>query len=247
MFSEVMEIMGIVPLPPYLKRDANDEDRERYQTVYAQHAGAVAAPTAGLHFTPEILNRLTETGFHTSYLTLHVGAGTFLPVKTENAEEHRMHEEHFIVTREELRRLAKHDGPVVPVGTTSMRTLETLYWMGVRLHLDPRGDLSAPINQDFAYRNHESVLTFQAAMDLLSAYLDMTGLDRLHSSTSIFIRPGYRMRACRALITNFHQPRSTLLMLICALVGGDWRRIYQEALVGDYRFLSYGDSSLLIP
>ena len=245
-FVEVLDMLGAIPLPPYLNRDATEEDRERYQTVYAVSPGAVAAPTAGLHFNRELLEDLTKAGHRPSYLTLHVGAGTFLPVKTENALKHRMHEEHADFQLPFINSLLNSSSPVIPVGTTSMRALESLYWKGVTLinGADP-GDfrISQNLPYDFGYALPDRATALKAVIN----HMNHGGLERLHLSTSIFIRPGYRFGLCDGLITNFHQPRSTLLMLVCALIGPNWRKMYQAALENKYRFLSYGDSSLLMP
>lgn len=240
-FAKVLETLGEVPLPPYLKREATPEDKTRYQTVYAATQGAVAAPTAGLHFTPEILDELKRVNVSLENMTLHVGAGTFLPVKDENALIHKMHEEVFICTRQNLENLANHQGPIIPVGTTSMRMLESLYWIGVKAISGARDSLD--LDQNFPYDNEGQCLEPKVIFEALTK----TFPNGLQCTTSIFIRPGYTFRLCKGLITNFHQPKSTLLMLIAALVGPNWKKIYQEALKNGYRFLSYGDSSLLLP
>lgn len=242
-FAEVLHDAGETPLPPYIKREAEDLDRDRYQTVYSSLEGAVAAPTAGLHFTPEVFRKLEQKNIGYDFLTLHVSAGTFLPVKTENPDEHTMHREQIIVTRANVENLLKAGRLMTAVGTTSMRTLESLYWFGARLSRDP--DSKFTISQADA-----ETLPQPPAGEALAAvmeYMDRHRMQDLAGETSIFIRPGYTFRVCKALITNFHQPASTLIMLVAAFVGQDWRKIYDEALKNDYRFLSYGDSSLLIP
>lgn len=243
-FAEVLSYAGAVPIPPYLQRDSEPNDEERYQTVYASMQGSVAAPTAGLHFTDKVLEQLGTKGIRTLEVTLHVGAGTFKPVKEDNAANHLMHEELFSVSRAVLEHLLQHRGRIIPVGTTSMRTLESLYWMAVRIKagLDPtKIDQWDHLNQDHPKLERREVF------ELLLSQLNQRGETTLNSGTGIMIVPGYQFRLCDGLITNFHQPRSTLLLLIAALIGPDWRKVYNHALDGAYRFLSFGDSSLLIP
>ncbi|CAN5851440.1 S-adenosylmethionine:tRNA ribosyltransferase-isomerase [soil metagenome] len=246
-FAQVLEIAGKTPLPPYFKRASTPEDSSRYQTVYAAHEGAIAAPTAGLHFTDEVLARLAGMGVKLTYLTLHVGAGTFRPVKAEQMKDHGMHAEEMSVSRLLIEQVRAHlPGPVVPVGTTSMRTLESLYWLGNKL-LQGQEEPIAPLHlrQWDPYgpeKKAEPVAAFEALLD----FLDKKNLDHLHASTQLLIAPGYDFKVCQALITNFHQPQSTLLLLVAAFVGPDWRQIYEHALRNNYRFLSYGDSSLLL-
>lgn len=242
-FAEIISLSGETPLPPYLKRQAEVTDKERYQTVYSVYEGAVAAPTAGLHFTDNILQQLSEQGVEKLYVTLHVSAGTFQPVKTENALEHNMHHEQIVVSKESLLSLGKHQGPIIPVGTTSMRTLETLYWIGLKII----NKLTDPffIDQDFAYQKHKIIPTTAEAMQAIVNHLTAEESDTLLANTAIYIHPGYQFKVCNGLVTNFHQPGSTLILLVAAFVGEDWKRIYDEALNSDYRFLSYGDSSLL--
>ncbi|SKC86990.1 S-adenosylmethionine:tRNA ribosyltransferase-isomerase [Ohtaekwangia koreensis] len=243
-FAEIITRSGETPLPPYLKRKPESTDRDRYQTVYAHYEGAVAAPTAGLHFTDEVLQSLRAKGIQTDYLTLHVSAGTFQPVKVQNAVEHPMHTEQVLIRKSNLDNLLK-DTFVVPVGTTSMRTLESLYWYGVKLKEDP--DAIFTINQHDPYQSYTSLPSRQEAFKYIAAYMDRKKLDILTGETSIYIMPGYTFRVCQGLVTNFHQPGSTLILLVAALVGDHWKNIYQQALENDYRFLSYGDSSLLLP
>lgn len=240
-FGELIEAAGETPLPPYIRRKAEADDKNRYQTVYARHEGAVAAPTAGLHLTGELLQALAKKDILPAWVTLHVGAGTFVPVKVQNAAEHTMHEEQLIVTRELIGQLLT-GRKVVPVGTTSLRVLESIYWFGCMLEKDP----GAPfiVSQSDPYGAIDP-LPEQAS---LSNVLERLGDDKeLAGATSIFIRPGYRFHLCDGLVTNFHQPGSTLMLLVAALIGNDWRIVYREAMDNGYRFLSYGDSSLLIP
>lgn len=244
-FAAVLEKSGVTPLPPYLHRDADAADRYRYQTVYSRYEGAVAAPTAGLHFTEGVLRRLEEKNIKTDFLTLHVGAGTFLPVKERDATRHTMHSERLSVSRDNLRNLLQSARRVIAVGTTSMRTLESLYWYGVRL-LQNR-DAEFVIGQNDPYQEFAERPSAAEALNAVAALMDEHGLETLHGETSIYILPGYRFRVCQGLITNFHQPGSTLLLLIAAFIGDDWRAVYRDALADDYRFLSYGDSSLLLP
>lgn len=242
-FAEILNAAGEIPLPPYIKRKAENLDRERYQTLYSRSEGAVAAPTAGLHFTEQVFNRLKERNIHHDFLTLHVSAGTFLPVKTDNPAEHVMHQEQMVVTRMNVENLLQPGRFVIAVGTTSMRTLESLYWFGVKLLQDPESEFVIGQSDPYALPAAEP----QQAMKAILEYMDRNGLDHLVGETSIFIKPGYDFKVCRGLITNFHQPASTLIMLVAAFVGEDWRKIYEEALKNNYRFLSYGDSSLLMP
>lgn len=244
-FAQVIEAAGVIPIPPYLNRETEAIDDTRYQTVYSLHKGSVAAPTAGLHFTPEVLSRVEAKGHRIVNVTLHVGAGTFKPVQTENVEEHVMHSEHIVVQSDVIRLLAaQRKGGIVAVGTTSVRTLESLYWLGV-MALEGK-DIEGGLAQWDAYHLPQDYSPAQA-LGALADHLDAAGLQELHSQTRIMIMPGYKFRLVDALITNFHQPHSTLLLLIGAFVGMEWKRIYRHALDNGYRFLSYGDSSLLIP
>jgi len=243
-FADVMEWAGRTPLPPYIRRNPESGDRERYQTVYSHYEGAVAAPTAGLHFTDSILQKIQSKKMVTDFLTLHVSAGTFQPVKVENAREHPMHAEQVVVTRRNLENLLskKH---IVAVGTTSLRTLESLFWYGLKLIKDKdaefRIDKMDPYQADLELPSVESAL--HAVLDRMAR----ENKDMITGTTSIFILPGYSFRICNSLITNFHQPGSTLMLLVAAFVGKQWKQIYEEALSHHYRFLSYGDSSLLMP
>lgn len=243
-FAEVITAMGLTPLPPYIKRDVSTEDVSRYQTIYSHYEGAVAAPTAGLHFTDHIMELLQEKGIEKDFLTLHVSAGTFQPVKAENALEHNMHHEQVVITKKTIENLLKPDQFTVAVGTTSMRTLESLYWYGVKLLENPVADFV--ITQHDPYQKRKLPSRHESLQAVLSS-MEKQGKDFLTGSTSIFIYPGYEFKLCSAIITNFHLPASTLILLVAALVGNDWRKIYDEALLNNYRFLSYGDSSLLIP
>ena len=246
-FASVLEAAGEIPLPPYLHRDAEPDDRERYQTVFARYDGSVAAPTAGLHFTQPLIASLSQEGFDFDEVTLHVGAGTFRPVATETIGEHPMHSETTIVRKSLIQNLVKHVGkPVIPVGTTSTRTLESLYWIGVML--DEQGLELRPLHVDqwFPYGNHAPLTTAEALQNILF-YLDKHGLTRLEADTALMIAPGYKMRVITGLITNFHQPRSTLLLLVSALIGERWKDCYRFALDNGFRFLSYGDSCLFLP
>lgn len=246
-WAELLEAVGELPIPPYLNRATEESDKETYQTVYSKIKGSVAAPTAGLHFTDRVLADLDAHGLEREELTLHVGAGTFKPVKSEEIEGHTMHTEFISVGRRTLERLIAHDGEAIAVGTTSVRTLESLYYMGAKLIARP--DLSEEqlhVTQWEPYETHPEVTTVEALHALLD-YLDRHDLPALHSSTQIIIVPGYQFHVVKMLVTNFHQPQSTLLLLVSAFVKGDWRKIYDYALAHDFRFLSYGDSSLIIP
>lgn len=245
LFGEILEATGKVPLPPYLRREPVSEDRERYQTVYSKHEGAVAAPTAGLHFTETMFSQLAESGFTYDFLTLHVSAGTFQPIRHNDIRKHAMHGEQINVSARILKNLLDHDGPVIAVGTTAMRTLESLYWYGLKLI---RGIPADGIEPLFPYRFKTGELPLKN--EVLHAVLDhmeKNNLDEIHMETRIFIFPGYNFRIPDGLITNFHLPKSTLLLLISAFIGDEWKKVYDEALKNGYRFLSYGDSSLLIP
>lgn len=245
-FSEVLEAAGKIPIPPYLHRDTEAIDLNRYQTVYSKIKGSVAAPTAGLHFTDRVFDALHHKGITTSELTLHVGAGTFQPVKSETIDGHEMHTEHILVHRSFLEELVDHKGPIIAVGTTSIRTLESLYWMGAKVHANP--DLhqaELKIVQWEPYQNSKELSKTDALKALLN-YLQKHDLQQINSSTQIIIVPGYRFRVIDGMITNFHQPASTLLLLISAFIGENWKEVYQHALDKGYRFLSYGDSNLYL-
>jgi S-adenosylmethionine:tRNA ribosyltransferase-isomerase len=250
-FAEVLRAAGHLPLPPYIDRPDTAADAVRYQTVYAATEGAVAAPTAGLHFTPEILAELQEKGFSIGHVTLHVGAGTFQPVKAEHMADHPMHTEPILVTAALLHQLLEHrPRPVIAVGTTSLRTLETLYWLGVGLLQKPdtnAAELLVTQWQPYELGNAAAGISTEKALTALLHHLEVAGTDTLQANTRLLIAPGYRFRLVDGLITNFHQPESTLLLLVAALLGPEWRAVYEHALSHDYRFLSYGDSSLLLP
>jgi S-adenosylmethionine:tRNA ribosyltransferase-isomerase len=240
-FAEIVAGCGDVPLPPYLNRAPEAADQRTYQTVYSKHEGAVAAPTAGLHFTDSVLQQLDKAGHQTEYLTLHVSAGTFQPVKTDQAQDHVMHQEQMVVTRANVEAML-HSKFTVAVGTTSVRTLESIYWFGVKLMQNP--EAAFHISQQDAYSLPQQISIAHALQQVLD-YMKLKGLDSIVGETSIYIMPGYSFRTINALITNFHQPGSTLVLLIAAFTGSDWRNIYEAALANNYRFLSYGDSSLL--
>ena len=247
-FAEILDAVGELPIPPYLNRKTEESDKTTYQTVYSRIKGSVAAPTAGLHFTDNVLNGLRQKGIQTAEVTLHVGAGTFQPVKVADANQHTMHTEIIAVPRETIVTLMANLGHIVAVGTTSMRTLESLYFLGEQLSttlhnpIQPSTTLSVA---QFAPYQQEHTLSTREALQALLDYLDNTQQDTLHAETQIMIKPGYQFRVVDQLITNFHQPKSTLLLLVSAFVGGDWHTIYDYALSHNFRFLSYGDSSIL--
>ena len=246
-FADILEVFGELPIPPYLNRETQESDKETYQTVYSKIKGSVAAPTAGLHFTPRVLKRLEETGVELEELTLHVGAGTFRPVKSEEIEGHEMHTEYISVNRETIRKLIDHDARTIAVGTTSVRTLESLYHIGVTLAGNPDAtEEELHVRQWQPYESFEEIPAVVALQKILG-YLDRHGMETLHTSTQIIIAPGYRYRIVKAMVTNFHQPQSTLLLLVSAFIGDNWKAVYDYALNHSLRFLSYGDSSLLIP
>lgn len=247
-FAQVLSGAGKLPLPPYLNRQSTPQDDVRYQTVYAQHEGAVAAPTAGLHFTEAVMEELRQRGISSAQLTLHVGAGTFQPVKADRMADHAMHAEPISADAALLRQLLAHaPRPVIAVGTTSLRSLESLYWLGRELHLT--GKLPELLTQWTPYQENTAAgeVSTETSLQTLLHYLTDTGSDTIQASTQLLIAPGYRFRVAQGLITNFHQPESTLLLLVAALLGPSWRKVYDHALAHDYRFLSYGDSSLLLP
>lgn len=244
-FGELLEQLGRIPIPPYLNRDSEEIDNTRYQTVYARYEGSVAAPTAGLHFTPELIEQMRGRGFGFEEVTLHVGAGTFLPVKSEDAAEHPMHTEHFTVRLSTVENLLANIRSIVAVGTTSVRTLESLTALAWRIHTSGTPDTERVVGQWELY-DIPAHFTGEMVLTILRDYMQREGVDQLKAATQIMITPlGYRFRIVRYIVTNFHQPKSTLLLLVSAYVGEDWRRIYRYALEHDFRFLSYGDSSLL--
>jgi len=240
-FSELLTEIGKTPLPPYLHREVDKEDKVRYQTIYSKIDGAVAAPTAGLHFTDEIMTELEAKGICKKYVTLHVSAGTFQPIKTDDISMHPMHNEQILIERQIIESLIS-TSQTIAVGTTSMRTLESLYWFGVRLHHE---------KEDFYIKKEDPyemvAIDKHIALQKVLHYMDKHQLNRIGGQTEIFLYPGYTFKMCDGLITNYHMPNSTLILLVAAFVGENWRKIYEEALINDYRFLSYGDSSLLMP
>lgn len=246
-FADILEFFGELPIPPYLNRETEDSDKETYQTVYSKIMGSVAAPTAGLHFTPEVLNALQQKGVQLDEVTLHVGAGTFKPVKSEEIEGHEMHTEYISVNRSFLENLLKHGAEATAVGTTSVRTLESLYYIGAKLAENPdASEQELHIRQWQPYDEPATLSPLQAIRHILD-YMNRQEMEVLHSSTQIIIAPGYEYKIVKRMITNFHQPQSTLLLLVSAFVHGEWKPIYRYALDHGFRFLSYGDSSLLIP
>lgn len=245
-FAELLHAAGAIPLPPYIKRKAQDSDTERYQTVYAKHDGSVAAPTAGLHFTENIFTSLRDKNILHDYVTLHVGAGTFKPVKAEKMDEHDMHAEWIDVSRSFIETLLKSlSGKIITVGTTSLRTVESLYWIGRKAASGELRVTSMEITQWEVYEQKGKEISATEALSALLEWMKANKLDRLVTKTQILIAPGYQFRIINGLITNFHQPQSTLLLLVAALIGEDWRKVYEFALKNDFRFLSYGDGSLL--
>ena len=244
-FAEVLHLFGGIPLPPYIKREAEASDTERYQTVYAHYEGSVAAPTAGLHFTERVFNSLEEKNIQKDFVTLHVGAGTFKPVKSETMQDHEMHAEYFTISRSLIQNLLDHlDKNIVAVGTTSLRTLESLYWLGVETRHAMSLHKTTEITQWEVYDRNVNISTKEALMNLIKK-MDEKDLDSLTTKTQILIAPGYQFRMVNGLITNFHQPQSTLLLLVAAFIGNDWEKIYSYAVENNFRFLSYGDGSLL--
>lgn len=254
-FAEVLEAVGELPIPPYLNRDTEESDKNTYQTVYSKIEGSVAAPTAGLHFTDRVMEALDHRGIAREEVTLHVGAGTFKPVKSEAIGDHEMHTEYISVSRRTIARLMAHGGDATAVGTTSVRTLESLYYIGVTLSRHPEAteeQLHVPQWMPYDYAaevraGHTRELSPMEALQAIDAYMERHAIEVLHTSTQIIIAPGYTYHYVRRMVTNFHQPQSTLLLLVSAFVGDDWQRIYDYALSNGFRFLSYGDSSLLMP
>lgn len=246
-FADILEVVGELPIPPYLNRETQESDKKTYQTVYSKIKGSVAAPTAGLHFTEKVLKALDEKGIDREELTLHVGAGTFKPVKSEEIEGHEMHTEYISVNKRTIEKLIAHGGKTIAVGTTSVRTLESLYYIGILLARNPDANQEElHVKQWMPYENTLTLTPVESLQHILD-YLNRNGMDALHTSTQIIIAPGYEYKIVKKIVTNFHQPQSTLLLLVSAFVKGDWRKIYDYALSHDFRFLSYGDSSLLIP
>ncbi len=243
-FAEILSTFGATPLPPYLKRKVEESDRQRYQTIYSQHEGAVAAPTAGLHFTDQVFASLQAKNIATDFLTLHVSAGTFQPVKVSNALEHRMHVEQIVISKTNLENLLVRNRMLIGVGTTSLRTLESLYWYGVKLQQDPEAKFII-VQEDLVRYSTLEGLSKEDAFKNVLLKMNRDDSTLLQGETAIYIVPGYSFKTCDALITNFHQPGSTLMLLVAAFIGDDWKKLYREALENNYRFLSYGDSSLL--
>jgi S-adenosylmethionine:tRNA ribosyltransferase-isomerase len=245
-FGEVIESVGHIPLPPYVKREDEKEDNIRYQTVYSSIKGSVAAPTAGLHFTNEVLDDIKSKGIRSVEITLHVGAGTFQPVKTNDISEHEMHCEHFFVSKKVIEYILANQGKIIAVGTTSVRTLETLFWMGVKTILNPSESDNELITDQWEPYRQDVNISFQESLGALLSMMMKKRISFLHGVTKIIIIPGYRFRVINGMLTNFHQPKSTLLLLVSSWVGNDWKKIYNFALENRFRFLSFGDSSLLL-
>ena len=246
-FADVLEAVGELPIPPYLNRETQESDKQTYQTVYSKIKGSVAAPTAGLHFTERVLKALDEKGIAREELTLHVGAGTFKPVKSEEIEGHEMHTEYISVNKGTIEKLIAHGGKTIAVGTTSVRTLESLYYIGILIHLNPEANQEElHVKQWMPYEPHPALTPVESLQNLLD-YLTRNNMEALHTRTQNIKAPGYEYKIVKKIVTNFHQPQSTLLLLVSAFVKGDWKKIYDYALSHDFRFLSYGDSSLLIP
>ena len=241
-FSELLEELGKLPLPPYMDRETESEDINRYQTIYSRSQGAVAAPTAGLHFTDKVMNGLSVKGIKKDFLTLHVSAGTFQPIKVKDVARHPMHSEQILVSRKNIESMLESEFSIA-VGTTSMRTLESIYWYGV--HLEVTGNLDFHIKKDAPYTNRISLPLNKSLENVLSV-MDKREIEQMYGTTEVFILPGYEFKCCDGLITNFHMPGSTLMLLVAAFVGHEWKNVYVEALKNKYRFLSYGDSSILL-
>jgi len=243
-FVDLIQALGTIPLPPYLNRETQASDSETYQTIYSEKKGAVAAPTAGLHFTQEVLQSIEKQGFRQDFLTLHVGAGTFQPIKVENIIEHKMHNEQVVFTKKNIKNLLENLGNIIPVGTTSMRTLESIYWFGVKFL---KGDDSPLLIEKLYPYQHDNLPSVEDSLKAILMGMEEKNIEEITAETEIFIFPSYQFKICKGIITNYHQPESTLILLIAALIGEDWRKVYDEAMKRDYRFLSYGDSSLLLP
>lgn len=246
-FAEILHIAGLLPLPPYLHRDVEEEDKSRYQTIYAQCEGSVAAPTAGLHFTATVFERLAAKDIHLDFVTLHVGAGTFKPVKSERMAEHEMHTEFIDVSDEVIQTLINHlDKTIVAVGTTSLRAIESLYWIGVKLITQPKATIDEiSVQQWDPYEMKHCNISARNSLESLHKWIVKNQLPRLITKTQILIAPGYDLKVVKGIVTNFHQPRSTLLLLVAAIAGEKWKTIYDYALNNDFRFLSYGDGCLI--
>jgi S-adenosylmethionine:tRNA ribosyltransferase-isomerase len=243
-FAEILDKTGDVPLPPYIKRSTELVDTSRYQTVYAQHNGSVAAPTAGLHFTEQIMAQLNQHQIHQAFVTLHVGAGTFKPVKSETMQAHEMHAEWIDIDINTIQKIADQKELIIAVGTTSLRTLESLFWLGVKSLLNPDIEL-LDIQQWDAYELNANDISKEAALTALLVWMNKKGINRIFTTTQLLITPGYTFKIVKAMVTNFHQPKSTLLLLVAAAIGSKWKTCYEYALENDFRFLSYGDAKLL--
>ena len=243
-FSEILQSIGQIPLPPYIEREANETDKERYQTTYATQEGSVAAPTAGLHFSEPLLQKIKDKGIDEKFITLHVGAGTFMPVKTENINEHVMHAEFVDVTKETIAYLAETNNNIIAIGTTTLRTIESLYWLGLKMMQSPVHPNTIELLQWDAYQLKNENLSKKEVLHFLLQWMENNQLEQLIFKTQLMIVPGYRFQLIQGLITNFHQPKSTLLLIIAAITGAQWKTIYQHAIDEHYRFLSYGDGSL---
>ncbi len=245
-FSDIIETAGNIPIPPYLHRETEEIDNTRYQTVFSKINGSVAAPTAGLHFTENVLRQLHQKGITTAELTLHVGAGTFQPVKSESINNHEMHTEHILVHKTFIEELLNHNGTNIAVGTTSIRTLESLYHIGCKIHQSPEIPKDELDIKQWDPYNKPPLLTRHQALASLIDYMQKQNIERINTSTQIIIVPGYQFKMIDGMLTNFHQPKSTLLLLISAFLGDDWKKVYNHALNNNYRFLSYGDSNLYL-
>lgn len=253
-FAAILQLFGELPLPPYLNREVQEKDKQQYQTVYSndKKEGAVAAPTAGLHFTEEVFQHLEKKGIQKDFITLHVSGGTFQPIKTKKVQDHKMHSEEIIFSKQNIENILENPTHIVAVGTTSMRSLESLYWLGVKLFHSFKENgkfVSIPfmIEKLYPYQAKEEDISLEESMRLILKYMKHFQLKELIGATEIFIMPQYEFKVCKGLITNFHMPNTTLILLVAAFIGKDWQEIYKEALENNYRFLSYGDSSLLIP
>lgn len=245
-FGEILETAGLTPIPPYLNRDSEEIDKRRYQTIYSKWKGSVAAPTAGFHFTDQVLKELDSKKITRAQVTLHIGTGTFKPVKSPTAKGHKMHTERFFIRKEDLLKLAENK-QIIPVGTTSLRTIESLYWLGSKIKQDISIEHDKLTIEQWEPYHQDVSLSRNESLETIMEYMDKYDKDKLEASTGIMIVPGYKFRMTDGLITNYHQPHSTLLLLIAAFAGEDWKKIYQYSLENDFRFLSYGDSSLLLP
>jgi S-adenosylmethionine:tRNA ribosyltransferase-isomerase len=246
-FAELLHLAGSIPLPPYLNRKTESSDKERYQTIYAKHDGSVAAPTAGLHFTDHVFNEMAKKNIETAYVTLHVGAGTFKPVKSATMKDHEMHAEFIDVNKATIKHIIdKLENGIIAVGTTSLRTIESLYWLGVKTYLNQHLSMNEfTVLQWDPYEINADHISAEMALNALLNWMDNNNLQKIITKTQIIIAPGYQFKIMKGLITNFHQPQSTLLLLVAAIIGDEWKRVYQYALDNDFRFLSYGDGSLI--